>query len=180
MRASNCPPGASSLDNRSFAVQPHVADLRLARGRAVVDMAVFDQAPADAAAESDVKDRVETQARPVAGFPQGGNVGVVVHGHRHAGQLAQPGAEVKLRPPFDLVRAADLARFPIHRPAKAHTDCLDWPKAHQLGQAPPNLAANPFSAGGGLDLELAPLDDLPRLVAQDQLELGAADFDANE
>src|SRR5205823_12685666 len=62
------PTGAALFDDRAVAVEPHVADLPLARGGPVINSSIHDQPPADAAAEREVKDRIEPDARSVHGF----------------------------------------------------------------------------------------------------------------
>src|SRR5688572_32785559 len=53
------PARAARLDDRAVAIEAHVAELRFARRRAVIDRAIDDESTADAATEGDVEEGVE-------------------------------------------------------------------------------------------------------------------------
>src|SRR6266849_2364361 len=118
------------------------------------NLAIDDQAPTDAAAERAIKYRVGSGACPAQPLAQSAGVRVVVHPHRQARERPQPLTQRKLRPAFDLVRAADATRPPVHRAAEA-----DGPRR-------------------GIDRDAAPLADLERFVARNDLQLRAANLDA--
>ncbi len=60
-------------------VEPQVTNFRLTRRGSVINIAIDHQPTADAAAQGDIKHRVETSSPPVPRFAQRGRVGVVFH-----------------------------------------------------------------------------------------------------
>ena len=62
-----------------MAIQSHVADLRFARGDAVIDFAAQDKPAANTAAKGDIKHRIEPNPRPATGLAQCRYVGIVIH-----------------------------------------------------------------------------------------------------
>jgi len=58
-------------------------------------------------------------------FAQRRDVPIVLDHHRGSGHLAEPAGHIKSRPPFNVVRDANPARLPIHRPAEADAGAQD-------------------------------------------------------
>src|SRR6476660_7873964 len=93
----------------------------------VVNAAIHNQAAANTAAQSDVKNRVKLLAGASLCFAQGSHIGVIVDADRHAGQLVEPATQIEFRPPLDLMRTADPARRPINRTAKPNSNPAHLP-----------------------------------------------------
>jgi hypothetical protein len=174
------PAGASGFQNRSRAVQPNMADLSFAGFDAVVNFPVLDQSAADAAAQGDVEHGVQPNAGAVGGLAKSGCVGVVIYDHWDAGEFGKPFDDWKIGPPLDLVGAAGAAAFIVHRAGEPDAYCRrfgGWPK--DLRNAQLDLRSDARSAVGFDDIKSHALPDMAVPVACDDLQLGAADFDAN-
>src|SRR2546429_2606559 len=156
-----------------------MANLRFARFCAVINLPVHDQSAADAAAERDVKDRIEPDARAVQRFTKRPRVRVVIHTHRQTAQGLQPVAESEIGPTFNLVRATDLSRLPIHGTTEADANGRRLFGRNQFSERRANLPANSGAALVAIHREVPPLDDFRGTITKDDLELRAADFDAD-
>src|SRR5215831_12431217 len=146
----------------------------------MVNFAAHHDASTDPAAQSDIKHWVESDSCPVARFTQRGNVGVIVHEYRRAGQFLQPPTQVEFRPTLNMMRAANPARFPIHRPAKANAYSLRFSIVRQFPQATFDLPPNPKSAVRALDCKVSPFKNRSRSISSNNLQLGPANFDSDQ
>ena len=77
-----------------------------------------------------------------------------------------------------MVRKTDLASAPIDRPAEADADRKDAMFVGVVVDRLGNLFADASATRLFVDLEPAPIDDVRMDVAQDHLQLGAADLNA--
>jgi hypothetical protein len=132
----------------------------------VINLSVHHQSAADAAAQSHVKHRIEPGARAVHRLAERPKIRVVIHKDGRLGQRRQANREREIRPAFNLVRAANPARLPIHRPAKADADGHRTDAFGQLGNDAFKLRANARAAAGSLDGEPMPFHDLRAPVRQ--------------
>src|SRR2546426_597060 len=73
------PPGAAGFHSGSASIQTDVAKLRFSWGRTVINFPIHNQPAPDTAAEGDVKDGIEADARAVRGFTQCADIGIVIH-----------------------------------------------------------------------------------------------------
>jgi hypothetical protein len=76
------------------------------------------------------------------------------------------------------MRAGNGAGLPIHRSAKTDAGCPESYSCEQLRERLLDLAADAFSAVGGVDCQFSSIAYLASLIARYELELGAADFDS--
>ena len=146
----------------------------------MVNLSIHHQPAADAAAERDVEHRIEAHPRAAPRLAERRDVGVIVHPHRRTRSLAEPGTEWEIRPSFDLMRAGDASGLPIHRPAKADARGRDLPTHRQFRQGRRDLRANAWSAPRAIHGQTTALEDVCGLIADDELQFGAADFQAEK
>ncbi len=76
--------------------------------------------------------------------------------------------------------AIDFARAPVHRSAEADADGCDFLARQHLRNRPLDLTPDTFGALGSLHHEPSPRADDARRVAEDELQLGAANFNAEQ
>src|SRR5262249_58192850 len=84
----------------------------------------------------------------------------------------------ELGPAFDLMRAGDTTGLPVHRSAEADTDGRGFPRGEERGQRCFDLRADARGSLGRLDGEPQAFEDSRRSIARDDLQFGAAYFDA--
>src|SRR5437773_6372686 len=75
------------------------------------------------------------------------------------------------------MRPKNFPAAPIHRTTKTNPDCLDAVDAEQFRQHFLDLLANARSAFGGIDRQSSSFPNRCRLIANNRLQLGAADLD---
>ena len=143
--------------------------------RNFIKTGIFPREP-HAAAEGHVENRVVARPGAAQRFAQRRHVGIVVHRHRRPRELPQPAAQVKLRPALDLVRAADAAGLPIHRPAKTNAHLANPLPAQQLRQRLLNLLPDARRPPRPVNRQLPPRVNPPRRISPHELQLGAANF----
>ena len=170
------PTTAARFNRRPGAIQPDVADFRLARSRAVINFPARHQTATDAAPQRQIKNRIATNASAVERLAESSHVAVVVNESGRAGQLLKPVSQIEIRPARDLMGAADFPCPPIHRPAETDTHRFHRVLPAQFSNRLLDLLANPNRTPGRLDRELAAFVNCPAPVAKDELQLGAADF----
>ena len=122
----------------------------------------------------------QTHPGPDQRFTQSGHIRVVVHEDLRSRLRLQPIRQGKPRPTRELMGAIDLTLPPVRRSAEADADGFDFPIRHQLGNRPLDLAPDTFSAVGGRHREPAPRVNLAGRVTEDELQFGAADFNAEQ
>ena len=144
----------------------------------MVGFSANHQSAANTTAEGHIKDRIKTSARPVQRFAQRCDVRVIINRNRKAAQLMEPPAQIKVRPPCDLMRAADFSRPPIDRSAEAHPDGFRFVAADQFRQRLLDLVSNAGRAARGFDPELLARENLSGRISHRKLQFGATDFDA--
>src|SRR5262245_60131601 len=162
-----------------------VADLRSPAAAAAVDLAVDDQAAADARADGDVEDRRKPLARSEKGLRESRDVGVVAQHRRPAEHLLDPRRQSEAVPALDLVRFDDGPRGVIDGAAEANADAMDLgtvetSAGEQLGDGLRDLTANALGARGDIDAAAPQPGEDAVASADAELEFGAADFDAQE
>src|SRR5262249_54759543 len=79
-----------------------------------INLLVYDQPPANAAADGDVENRRQSLAGADQGLGQAGTVGVVAQHRRQAEHFGDPVGQWKAGPALDRMRFADAARRVIH------------------------------------------------------------------
>ena len=107
---------------------PEVADLHGAGTGSAIDLAVNDQAAANATSHSHIEDRREAPPRAEAGLGQSGGVGVV--GNRDpfdTDRTTEPVCEREVLPAVDLVRFRRDTAIDIDGSAETDADSLDRP-----------------------------------------------------
>ncbi len=174
------PAGAAGFEDGSLAIQSRVADFGFAGRCAVVNATFQDESATDAAAECDVENRVGILACAVKRLAERGHIGVVVHEYGRVDESAQPATEIEFRPAFDLMRAANLSGAPIHRSAETDAGGHGFGGRHDLFEGGFQLTADAGGALGGINGEAVALEDVSGGIAHDDLQLGAADFDAEK
>ena len=120
-----------------------MADLRLARGCAVVNLPVHDQPATNATAKRDVENGIQPDTHAARCLAKRRHVRVVVHGDRHIREPVQPSGQVKPGPTFDLMRTRHPAGFPIHRPAEANADGGDFAAPQEVRDGTFDLLTDP-------------------------------------
>jgi hypothetical protein len=145
----------------------------------MINLSINDQSTAHSAAQGNVKNRIKTYSSTTQSFAQRRDVGVIVNGHGRRGESAQPLPQIEFRPTFYLMRPANPPLPPIYRPAKSHANRSYLSAGNELWQNPLDLMPNAFCPITGLDRQLSPLANLSAVVAQYQLQLGSADFNAH-
>ncbi len=157
-----------------------MADLCFAGLGPVVNRAVDDQAAPDPAPQCDIENRVKSCATPAMRFAKGSHVRVVINLHRQPRNPLQPLSQIELRPPPDLVRAANLPRAPVHRTAKAHRQALGLRLFQNVGHRSLNLLTNPGATLNSVDLVAVPMPDLSRRRAGHYLQLRPANLNPDK
>jgi len=79
-----------------------------------------------------------------------------------------------------MMRPIDFSRPPIHRPAETDTDNNNLLTRHQLRNRPLDLLPDPCRPVGGFYHESAARVDDARCVAEDELQFGTANFNAEQ
>src|SRR5207249_9927744 len=131
------------------------------------------------AAKCDVKNRIQSDACAVQCFTEGRRVRVVIDANGQSAERLQPVAQFEIRPAFDLMRATNLAGFPIHRSAETDPDGRRFRGWNQLRQRRLDVFADTRATLGLVNRNSAPLEDLRRRIASyDLLFLAAAFKDA--
>src|SRR5438093_1421147 len=174
------PARAAVLDDRAASVQADVAQLRFAGPGPVINFAVDDQAAPDTASERDVKNGIEPRSRATRGLAKRGDVRIVVDPHRKAGHPAQPLPQFHSGPALDVMGSRDAARAPFHWPAESDADGDGFPPGDQSIQSTFQMPANPCALLRPVDHEPLSIEDGRGLVAHDDLQLGASNFDAQK
>ena len=174
------PTRAALFDDGSDLVEPHMPDLRFAGLCAVKNFPIHDQTAAHAAAERDIENWIAPLPCTAHRLAQRATIRVVVNQHGSPRALAQPVAEREIRPAFDLMGAADFPRAPVHRSAVAHAHRRDLVRVENVRECGFNLRANARAATRRVHVEAPALKNLRGLVAHEELQLGAADFDGEE
>ena len=124
-------------------------ELGFAGRGAVVDVASGDQAPADAAAEGHVKDRVKAGTGSACNAsPTAPGVGVVLHNDWRIDGPTEPLGQLEVLPSIDLVRSADGAGSAVHRPAEPHADRPR--RVDRIGNADLPQSGEDLAAGSAL------------------------------
>ena len=170
------PAGAAILNDGAGAVEAKVTDFRLAWDGSVVDGLIYDETTTDAAAHRDVEDRIVSASGPKGGFGERGGIGIVIHAHKALHQRLKPLREIEIGPALHLVGAADAAGASIHRAAESHPGTGEG-VAGPFPEGGLDLLANAGTAPGGIHCEPLAVEDATVAIANDQLQLGAADFD---
>ena len=162
-----------------------MADLGRAATGAAVDSAADDETAADAGADRHVEDRIAAAAGAEVGLGEAGDIGVVAEHGRQVDEIADPVGEREVVPAVDLMRLDDGSPLVVDGPAEADADAMqpvpgDVGERQQFGKGGFDLPANAVGAVGGNDG--ASPESRERAVARSdaELELGAADFDAEE
>ena len=106
------------------AVDEEVPDFGRPPADAAVDLAIDDEAAADAAADGDVEDRRHAAARAVECFAQARDIGVVADERGNVKVFGEPRREREVVPAGDLVRGDDRARGVVGGTAEADADGL--------------------------------------------------------
>ena len=174
------PARTAFLNDRALPVETQMPEFRLPRFCSVIDFPADDESPADTAPGIGVKDRGLTHARSERRLAECGDVRVVVHDDRDPCQFPQPPAERKILPALNVVRAADLARRPIHGPSVADTDGAPLEFRLEPPDRGLDLPANPLSPEGSIHRQLLAVHDAAVAGSRDQLQLAAADFNAEK
>src|SRR5213593_1709013 len=76
------PAGATVFDDGAIFVEANVSDLGFARCRAMINMTINDQTATNAAAQCDVKNRIEVYATAMGCFAESAHVGIIVDNDR--------------------------------------------------------------------------------------------------
>ena len=173
------PTGAAFFNDASGLVEADVADFRFAGNCAVIDLFVHNKAAADSAAHGDIKNGIGSAAGTFQSFSQTGGVRIIVDADGSAGNLLKPLAKFEITPAFDLMRATDFSGAPIDGAAETDAHAGNFLMVQQLGKSRSYLASNPFAAFAFDDIETAALGDFGELVAENNLQLGAADLDSD-
>jgi hypothetical protein len=148
-----------------------MANLRLARRSAVIDLSLHHAATSNATAQRHVKHRVAAHASAAPRFGQCRDVGIVIDSHRQLRHSCEPSSQIEIRPAFDLMRSRDATGAPIDGAAEADADGRGIPFRGQ-GQEPGlHLVANAGSAFGAIHVEAHALDDATCLIARNDLQL---------
>src|ERR1043165_5153378 len=116
------PTRTARFNRRPLTVQADVSDLCFARFGSMINLFIHYQAATDAAAEGNVEYNVESRSRSVHRLTQCPHIGIVIDSDWLSCQLLQPLAQIKVGPAHNLMRAANLARFPVDRSPKTDGD----------------------------------------------------------
>src|ERR1041384_6162486 len=100
--AIDCPTRAARLDDRAVTVEALMTDLCFSGNCSVVNAAIDGEAATDAAAQGDIKYRIESSTGAVKGFTEGCRVGIIIDLHRSLGQILEPLAQLKICPALNL------------------------------------------------------------------------------
>jgi hypothetical protein len=144
--------------------------LSLSRDRPVKNFAVNDESAPDAAAECDVKHRIEANSSPMPRFAERCHIRVVIDEDRSGYELANPAGQIELRPAFNLMRAANLSSFPIHRPAVSDADGLWFAASQHFRQSLFDLLSNPLGPRAGFNRQFLALNYFPGFIAGNKLQ----------
>ena len=145
---------------------------------AAVDVAIDDQPAADAGAHGDVEHDPAAASGAVPGLGQGRHVAVVSQYGRQAEREAAPIDQRKPLPAVDVMALGDHAARRIDRAAEADADGRHVVPRGQRAGGRFDLLENADGAAAGPHVET--LDRRQRSIvrAHAELQLGAADFDA--
>src|SRR5687768_15157856 len=110
-----------------------MAYLRLSRPRTMINRTVDDNATSNPTAEGYIEDWICTHARPAECFAQRCHVRIVVHHRGHFRQRFQPGLEVEVGPPLDLMRTGDAPVGGVDRATEAGGDDPGVPLIGEFG-----------------------------------------------
>jgi hypothetical protein len=163
-----------------------MANLDRPRAAAPVDLAVEDQAAADPAADRDVEQRGEPDARPEPGLAQPGGVGVVVQDDaRDPGRLAEPVGQREAVPPLDLVRedhdpAGGIDRAAEPDPGRRDPVALGLGAVEQHSERLRDLRPQALGPAQWIDRPPFQSEEPAVAAAQAELKLRAADLDAQQ
>jgi hypothetical protein len=172
------PSRAAGFQQRPGAIQANMPDLRFSR-RARRDKPSRPRpVRRRRRCPKSRKNRIEPDARAAHSLAQGAEICVVVNNYGRFRQRTQPRGQRKLRPPFNLVRTANAACLPIHRPAKPDSNRFRADMALASAGMIFSSCARMPAPPGRFDLESVPFQNARFFVADKDLEFGAADFDA--
>ena len=157
-----------------------MADLRFTGRAAVVDAATDHQPAADTAAQGHVEDWIGSLAGTQHSFAQSGDVRIVVGEDGCVRQAEKPAGQIEVRPSLDLVGAGDPTGVPIDRATEADPDGIDALLGPDSRDRLRDSPTNAFCGRLGGDIEPEPPENGSVGFAQNELELGAADFDAED
>ena len=116
-----------------------MANFRLPGNLTMVNPSPQHQSPTHAAPESDVKHRIQPHPRTAHRLAKGRHICIVIHPDGSVYHPCEPPPHVKTRPPLHLVRLADSAALPIHRPSKTDTHTRNGSPFQQFSNAGGNL-----------------------------------------
>src|SRR5438105_2278606 len=159
------PTRAALLDGRSGPIEPHMADLRFARFRAMIDFPIDNQASPDPTAERHIKYRAMSGPSAAQRFSQRGNIRIIIDGNCNAQKLCCPVAQREIGPALDLMRAAGYASSPIQRAPEADAGTERTKLLKKLVKPGFDLGQDARCAKVRRDRETVALQDLPLFVA---------------
>jgi hypothetical protein len=151
------------------------------RGRCtVVDPVFVDQTAANARADGDIKNGVESFARSEDGFTQSRCVGVIFYKNRETRDFLKPWAEGKLVPAWDMIGFYDLAGAPTNWATVSDAESDRAMLGDEFGKDLADLGPDTFSAQCRIHRAAASVCDDSVGGAYGELEFGAADFDGKQ
>ena len=182
-RGGDAPAAGQRLDGLvgpiGVQARAQVADLGGAVAVAAIDLAVDDQSAADAGADGDEQHHLAAPARAVPRLGQGRRVAIVFQPRRQTQRPTAPVDQRKAFPAVDVMAFDHHAAGRIDRPAKADADRRHVVSRRQHRAAELRSARRmPAAPELGPDVETFERHQLAIAAPDAQLQLGAADFDA--